>query len=48
MQHVWGKKKAYRLLLGKTEGNRSLELLKYGLKVHTKMDFREVVWVGVD
>jgi hypothetical protein len=32
MQHVWEKKKAYRLLTGKTEGKRSLEISKCRLK----------------
>jgi hypothetical protein len=45
---MWEKKTAMRLLLGETEGKRSLETPKYRWKNYTKTCFREVVLEGLD
>jgi hypothetical protein len=44
----WGKKDAYRLLVGKPEGKRPLGRPRRRLVDNIKMDLLEVVWSGVD
>jgi hypothetical protein len=39
---------AYRLLVGKPEGNRPLERLRRRLVDNIRMDIREVGWCGLD
>jgi hypothetical protein len=42
------KRNAYRILVGKPEGKRPLERHRHGWKDDIKMDFREIVWGGMD
>jgi hypothetical protein len=42
------KRNAYRLLVGKTEGNRPLERPKRRWVDNVKMDIREIQWGGMD
>jgi hypothetical protein len=43
-----GKMNAYNILVGKPEGKRPLRKPRYRLEDNIKMDFREIVWDGVD
>jgi hypothetical protein len=42
------KRNAYRILVGKPEGNRPLGRPRRRLMVNIKMDLREIGWDGVD
>jgi hypothetical protein len=43
-----GKRNAYRILLGKPEGNRPLGRPRRRCVDNIKMDLREIKWDGVD
>jgi hypothetical protein len=45
---MWEKRNAYRILVGKTEGNRALGKPRSGWVDNVKMDLREIGWVGMD
>jgi hypothetical protein len=42
------KKNAYRILVGKPEGKRSLGRLRRRWEDNIKMDLREIGWGGID
>jgi hypothetical protein len=42
------KRNAYRILVGKPEGKRSLRRPKHKREVNIKMGLREIGWGGVD
>jgi hypothetical protein len=48
MWHVWGRRGAYRVLVGKPEGRRPLERPRRRWEGNIKMDLREVGWGGID
>jgi hypothetical protein len=43
-----GKRKAYRILMGKPEGKRPLERSRHRWVINIKMDLGEIGWVGMD
>jgi hypothetical protein len=42
------KRNAYRVLVGKSEGNRLLGRPRLGWEDNIKMDLKEIVWGGMD
>jgi hypothetical protein len=46
--HMGEKRNAYRILLGKPEGKRSLGRPRYRLEGNIKIDLREIGWGGMD
>jgi hypothetical protein len=42
------KRNAYRILVGKPEGKRPLEIPRHRWADNIKMDFREVGWDGMN
>jgi hypothetical protein len=42
------KKNAYRILVGKPEGNRPLGRPRYRWEDNIRMDLREICWGGMD
>jgi hypothetical protein len=48
MWHEWGKRNAYRILVGKPEGNRPLGRPRHRWEDNIKMVFRDGEWGGID
>jgi hypothetical protein len=48
MQHKWEKRNAYRILVGKPEGRRSLGRSRRRWMDNIKMVPREIGWDGMD
>jgi hypothetical protein len=48
MQHEWVVKNAYRILVGKPEGKRSLGRHRRRWEDHIKWILREIGWGGMD
>jgi hypothetical protein len=48
MQHEWGRRKAYRILVGNPEGKRPLGRPRRRWVDNIKMDLRETEWDGMD
>jgi hypothetical protein len=46
--HTGEKRKAYRVLVGKPEGKRSLWRFRHRWEDNIKMDLREMGWGGMD
>jgi hypothetical protein len=42
MQHVFGEKTAYKILVGKPEGKRPLERPRHSWEDNSKTDIREI------
>jgi hypothetical protein len=45
---IGAKKNAYRILVGKAEGNRPLEIPRHMWEDNIKIDLREIRWSGMD
>jgi hypothetical protein len=45
---MWEKRNAYRILVGKPEGQRPLERPRRRWEDNIRMDLREIGWVGMD
>jgi hypothetical protein len=48
MWHEWGKRNAYRILVGKPEGKRQLRRPRRSWVDNIKMDLREIGWDSMD
>jgi hypothetical protein len=48
MKHNGGKRNAYRILVGKSEGKRPLRRPRHRWVDIIKMDLREIGWSGMD
>jgi hypothetical protein len=48
MQHEWGERNSYRILVGKPGGKRPLARTRCRLLDNIKLDLREVGWGGMD
>jgi hypothetical protein len=48
MWHEWGKRIAYRILVGKPEVKRLLGGPRYRWVDNIKIDLREIEWEGLD
>jgi hypothetical protein len=48
MQHEWGRRDVYMILVGRPEGKRPLGRPKRRLVDNIKMEFREIGWIGMD
>jgi hypothetical protein len=48
MWHVWGTEDAYRVLLGKPDGNSSLGRPRNRWEDNINLDLQEMEWGGMD
>jgi hypothetical protein len=48
MWDAWGKRNAYRIMVGKPEGKRPLGRLRRRWEDNIKMDLRVIGWGGMD